>query len=170
MKIGVISDTHGWLDPQVFTYFQECDEIWHVGDLGSIVILEALENFKPVRAVYGNIDDRTIRYRCPQYQAFQVEGFDILMTHISGRPTQYSKSVVAMLSKQVPDILVGGHSHLLQVKRDPYHLRLLYINPGAAGKYGIHQTRTLLRLELQQKKINHIEAIDLGPRATIIPS
>jgi hypothetical protein len=167
MKIGLLSDTHGWLDPQVFDYFQDRDEIWHAGDIGDVAILEKLEKFKPLKAVYGNIDDRAIRTRCPEYQALEREGLQILMIHISGKPPYYTAPILAVLQQQVPDILVGGHSHILQVVRDPKRPKLLYLNPGAAGKHGFHQVRTLLRFEINSRKISNMQAIELGPRSVI---
>ncbi|MFN7095586.1 MAG: metallophosphoesterase family protein [Burkholderiales bacterium] len=168
MKIGVISDTHGWLDPQVFEYFKDCDEIWHAGDFGSVDVLDDLESFKPTKGVYGNIDGYDIRSRCPEFQFFEREGLYIFMAHITGKPPRYTAEVLSKVQQRVPDILVGGHSHILQVKHDLTHPPLLYINPGAAGKHGFHPVRTLLRFELTQCKISHMEAIELGPRAAII--
>lgn len=168
MKIGLISDTHGWLDPRVFDYFQDCDMIWHAGDLGSLGVLEELEAFKPLKAVYGNIDDQTIRYRCPAYQFFEQEGLQVLIMHITGKPPYYTAPVLAVFKQHIPDILVGGHSHILQVMHDPKRPQLLYLNPGAAGKHGFHRVRTLLRFEINSKKISNMQAIELGPRAALV--
>jgi putative phosphoesterase len=167
MKIGLISDTHGWLDPQVFDYFQDRDEIWHAGDLGSLAVLESLEAFKPIKAVYGNIDDQEIRHRCPEYRFFEVEGLQVLLMHITGKPPYYTPPIITALKQRMPDILVGGHSHILQVMHDSKRPQLLYVNPGAAGRHGFHHVRTLLRFEVNSKKISNMQAIELGLRAAI---
>ena len=167
MKIGLLSDTHGWLDSQVFRYFKDCEEIWHAGDIGSIDIIEQLEAFKPLRAVYGNIDGQDIRARCPENQHFMCAGMHIWITHIGGKPPRYTPTVLAGLQQQVPDILVCGHSHILQVMHDAEHPPLLYLNSGAAGQYGFHQMRTLLRFEVKEGKVSNVQAIKLGPRSSI---
>ncbi|MEM9738145.1 MAG: metallophosphoesterase family protein [Bacteroidota bacterium] len=158
-RIGILSDTHGYLDPAIFHYFRECDEIWHAGDIGSLVICEKLENFKPLRAVYGNIDGKIIRANYPFEQHFTCEGSTIWLTHITGRPNAYNPHILAGMRKYKPTILVGGHSHILCVKRDQWGT--LYFNPGAAGKEGVHQVRTLLRFNLAHGKLTHMEAIEL---------
>jgi uncharacterized protein len=164
MKIGLLSDTHNWLDDRVFHYFEECDELWHAGDIGSSIIATRLANFKPLRAVYGNIDGQDIRRSYPQNLHFTCEGLYVWMTHIGGKPSQYTPTILTTLQKKVPDILVCGHSHILCVMHDPQHSPLLYLNPGAAGREGFHQVRTLLRFTLQKKKISHMQAIELGKR------
>ncbi len=164
MKIGLLSDTHGWLDEQVFHYFQDCDEIWHAGDVGHLGIANKLAAFKPFRAVHGNIDGQAIRIRYPQDQHFVCAGLKVWMTHIGGKPPLYTATVHTMLQHEVPDIFVCGHSHILRVMHDPQYLPLLYLNPGAAGREGFHQVRTLLRFMLQDKKISQMQAIELGKR------
>ena len=164
MKIGLLSDTHGWLDSQLYAHFKDCDEIWHAGDIGSVAILEQLTAFKPLRAVYGNIDGQDIRASCLENEHFTCEGLRVWMTHIGGKPPGYTPTVLAELQQQVPDIFVCGHSHILQVKHDPKHPPLLYLNPGAAGKAGFHQVRTLLRFQIIQGEVKHMEAIELGPK------
>ncbi|TDG95642.1 metallophosphoesterase family protein [Cardinium endosymbiont of Culicoides punctatus] len=168
MKIGVISDTHGWLDPKVFDHFAPCDEIWHAGDIGDPIVLTALSKFKKVRAVYGNIDGQAIRNKCPEIQKFQCEQILVWMIHIAGNPPLYTPQVRTLLGQEIPDILVCGHSHILRVMHDKKHPPLLFLNPGAAGKHGFHHMRTLLRFEIQGKHINHMEAIELGARAQLI--
>jgi putative phosphoesterase len=168
MKIGLISDTHGWLDPQVFNYFASCDEVWHAGDIGSLEVMQQLEAHKPVRAVYGNIDGKEIQVKYPENQIFTCEGMSVWITHIAGRPPRYTPAILASLQQNTPDILVCGHSHILQVMHDKQHPPLLYINPGAAGQYGIHHVRTILRFDIEGAKITHMEAIELGLRGSLI--
>lgn len=164
MKIGLLSDTHGWLDDQVLHYFQDCDEVWHAGDIGHLAIANKLAAFKPFRAVHGNIDGQDIRIRYPQDQHFVCAGLKVWMTHIGGKPPYYTTTVRTMLQHEVPDIFVCGHSHILRVMHDPQYPPLLYLNPGAAGREGFHQVRTLLRFMLQDKKISQMQAIELGKR------
>jgi uncharacterized protein len=164
MKIGLLSDTHGWLDDQVFHYFKDCDEIWHAGDIGNLAVATKLAAFKPLRAVHGNIDGQDIRRHYPQNLRFVCDGLQIWITHIGGKPPLYTSSVLTALQQKVPDIFVCGHSHILRVMHDPQHPPMLYLNPGAAGKEGFHQVRTLLRFTLQDKNISHMQAIELGKR------
>jgi len=166
MKIGIISDTHGYLDPQVFQYFETCDEIWHAGDIGDLYVAEELAAFKPLRAVHGNIDDQAIRRYYPQDQIFDFCGMRVWITHIAGSPSRYTPSILAKLQQTTFDLLVCGHSHILRVMRDKQHLPLLYINPGAAGRHGIHHVRTILRLAIEAGKIVTMEAIELGLRSS----
>ena len=165
MKIGLLSDTHGWLDPTIFTYFSSCDEIWHAGDIGTLEVIQQLADFKPVKAVYGNIDGKEIRAIYPENQFFTCEGLDVWITHIGGRPPTYTPKVLEHFKQRTPDLFVCGHSHILQVMHDQLHPPVLYLNPGAAGRYGFHQVRTLLRFEIQESKISHMQAIELGPRS-----
>jgi len=168
MKIGLLSDTHGWLDPQIMPFFHCCDEIWHAGDIGDIAIIEQLCAFKPTRAVYGNIDDQHIRTQVPADQHFICAGASIWITHIGGKPPRYTPTIHQKLVQNCPDIFICGHSHQLQVKSDPQFPNFKYLNPGAAGKQGFHIVRTALRFTIQKSKIQHIEAIELGPRATLV--
>jgi putative phosphoesterase len=164
MKIGLLSDTHSWLDDQVFHYFKDCDELWHAGDIGHPAVAKKLATFKPLRAVHGNIDDQDIRKQYPKNLRFVCEGLQVWMMHIGGKPPLYTPGILTPLSKNPPDIFVCGHSHILRVMHDPKHPPLLYLNPGAAGREGFHQVRTLLRFMLQDKKISHMQAIELGKR------
>lgn len=170
MKIGLLSDTHGWIDPKIFHYFEQCDQIWHAGDIGTLplLLLSSLETLGDFKAVYGNIDDSIIREKYPKFQKFQCEGLSIWMTHITGRPPRYTPQLRTELHQDPPNILVGGHSHVLRVIRDNSLPTLLYINPGAAGRDGFHQIRTVLRFDINNKKISNMEAIELGPRAIAI--
>ena len=162
MKIGVISDTHGYLDDQVFHYFSNCDEIWHAGDIGKMSVVQQLVAFKPLRAVYGNIDEQAIRKSYPEDQRFVCAGVDVWITHIAGKPNAYAPRVRQGLLTQPPAILVCGHTHILRVIRDVRYDNLLYLNPGAAGLYGIHTVRTLLRFEIKDAKLCNMEVIELG--------
>jgi putative phosphoesterase len=161
-KIGLISDTHGWLDPRVFHHFDAVDEIWHAGDFGEGV-LEALRPFKPFRGVWGNIDGSQVRQHTQEHLRFQCEEVDVWMTHIAGKPGNYAKPIAQDLQANPPKILVCGHSHICLVKFDPI-LGTLYMNPGAAGRHGFHHMRTLLRFEIDGPKIQKLEVIELGPR------
>lgn len=167
MKIGLISDTHSWLDPQVFNYFESCNEIWHAGDIGSLDVIQQLEARKPIRAVYGNLDEKEIQVKYPENQIFTCEGMQVWITHIAGKPPKYIPKILTSLQQNIPDILVCGHSHILQVMHDKQHPPLLYINPGAAGQHGIHYVRTILRFDIQAGKITHMEAIELGLRGSL---
>ncbi|MVZ64895.1 YfcE family phosphodiesterase [Sphingobacterium sp. DK4209] len=163
MRIGLISDTHSYLDPAVFTYFEACDEIWHAGDFGDMAVIEELRAFKPLRGVYGNIDDKPIRLEYPENLRFNCEGVDVWMTHIGGYPGKYNPLVRAEIQKNPPKLFICGHSHILKVQFDP-KLGLLHLNPGAAGKQGWHQVRTLMRFDVNGDKIENLEVIELNPR------
>lgn len=166
MRIGIISDTHSYLAPSVFKYFSQCDEIWHAGDIGTLDVLQQLEAFKPTMAVFGNIDGHEVRAASPEDQVFVREGKKILMTHIAGSLPRYNPRVRDLIKTHQPDVLVCGHSHLLKVQPDKAN-NLLFINPGAAGKHGFHKIKTLLRLEIQEGKIQNLEVVELGPRGQI---
>ncbi|MFC5409741.1 metallophosphoesterase family protein [Larkinella bovis] len=163
-RIGLLSDTHGFLDPTIFTHFAPCDEIWHAGDIGSLEIVDQLRAFKPLRAVHGNIDNHLISRECPEHQRFELEGLSVWMTHITGSPPRYNPIIRPQLVLHPPQILVCGHSHILKVVRDSKMNNLLYINPGAAGKHGFHAVRTCLRFSLDAGKVMDMEVIELGAR------
>jgi uncharacterized protein len=167
MQIGLLSDTHSFLDPRIFQYFETCDEIWHAGDVGDVKIITALEEFKPLKGVYGNIDDKNIQVRLPEDLRFTIEGFDIWITHIGGAPPRYNPRVKKILNNNPPDIFICGHSHILRIKKDPVYNNMLYINPGAAGNHGFHTTKTLVRFTLLQKEIKKLEVIELGKRGAL---
>jgi len=162
-RIGLLSDTHSYLDPAVFKHFQECDEIWHAGDIGEIEVLDELNKFKPTRAVYGNIDAAIIRKECPLHQRFMCEGVDVWITHIGGYPQRYSPPIKEAIKKNPPKLFISGHSHILKVMYDK-DLGLLHMNPGAAGKHGFHQVKTLLRFTIDGKDIKDLEVIELEKR------
>lgn len=145
-RIGVISDTHGRVPKQVYSFFAECDEIWHAGDCGPGVV-EELSRFKPLRAVWGNIDDYSMRYDYPKVNIFEVEGQKVMMTHIGGYPKHYQPEIRQLIIQERPQIFVSGHSHILKVMYDP-QFQLLHINPGAAGRQGFQKVDTLVRFSL----------------------
>lgn len=163
MRIGLISDTHGFLDDALFTYFAECDEIWHAGDFGSAELLDRLKAFKPVRGVYGNIDGAQVRAELPRDLEWDCEGVQVYMTHIGGYPGNYDARAKKQIVKRRPGLFICGHSHILKVMRDPA-LGLLHMNPGSCGHHGWHVTRTLLRFTVEAGKYSGVEAIELGPR------
>ena len=163
-RIGLLSDTHSYLDEAVFRHFTNCDEIWHAGDVGEESVMDALEAFKPTRIVFGNIDSVAIRKRTTEHLRFNCEGLDVWITHIGGRPGNYATPVRADLKANAPGLFICGHSHICMVKLDP-SLRMIYMNPGAAGKHGFHQVRTLLRFEIETGKVQNVEVIELGKRA-----
>ncbi len=163
VKIGIISDTHGYLDDQVFLFFQDCDELWHAGDIGSDSVIEKLEAFKPVRAVFGNIDENKIRWKYPEDQLFDCGGLKVLMTHIGGSPPRYNSRVHSIVEKEKPGIFVCGHSHILKVMKDSKH-DLLFINPGSAGNQGLHHIKTVLRFNITASVPGDMEILELGKR------
>lgn len=165
MKIGILSDTHGYLDDKIYKYFENADELWHAGDIGTPAVMDELEKFKPTRFVYGNIDGHLVRARAPEYQYFEVSGMKVLMLHIGGKPPGYTRQANGLIETYQPDIFVCGHSHILRVSHDPKRPKLLYINPGAAGKVGFHKVKTIIRFEINDGKIANMQAIELGSRA-----
>jgi putative phosphoesterase len=168
MKIGLLSDTHGYLDPKVFEYFKEVDEIWHAGDIGDIQVIEALEKFKKVRAVYGNIDSASVYNRFPEDWMFTCEGVEVWITHIGGSPPRYNDRIKSQLLRHPPDLLICGHSHIMKAQRDPKFDNMLYLNPGAAGNHGFHHIKTIVRFELIDAQIKNMQVIELGKRGSII--
>ncbi len=161
MRIGLLSDTHNYLNPKIFTYFEECDEIWHAGDVGTASIIDELESFKPVTGVYGNIDGQDVRIRFPENVIMERDGLRILMTHIGGYPPRYSARVKKLLNEHQPDLYICGHSHILKIMPDPNRRGLLHINPGAAGKVGFHKVPTLVRFSINQGKIKDLQVIEM---------
>lgn len=160
-RIGLISDTHSWWDERYSTHFSNCDEIWHAGDIGNCDVAERLAAIAPLRAVHGNIDGQTLRMRYPKHLRFTLEGVDVWITHIGGYPGRYAPEVMPDIRQNPPQLFVCGHSHILKVINDK-QLHLLHINPGAAGKYGFHTVRTLVRFTLDRGVINDLEVIELG--------
>ena len=162
MKIGLISDTHNYLDPEIEKYFGGCDEIWHAGDFGTAQIADELEKIAPVTGVYGNIDGQDIRKRYPLHQRFEKEGVNVWMTHIGGIPGRYCIPIRDEIKKNPPDLFICGHSHILKIARDQELNKMLFVNPGAAGKHGFHVYRTVIRFEIDNGKIHNVEVINLG--------
>jgi uncharacterized protein len=165
-KIGLMSDTHGYLDEQLFDIFKNCDEIWHAGDIGNIEVADKLANFKPFRAVFGNIDDKKIQSVYPEHLFFELEGVSVLMIHIAGAVPRYNSKTKNLILKHQPHLLICGHSHILKVQPDNLH-NCLYINSGACGIEGWHQVKTVLRFELENAKLQNMEAVEMGKRAKI---
>jgi putative phosphoesterase len=163
VKIGLLSDTHSHLDTKIFDYFKDVDEIWHAGDIGSIEVTDQLKKFKPLRAVYGNIDDHILRREFPEFNRFTIENVDVLITHIGGKPGKYAKPALDALQEKAPKLFICGHSHILLVKMDP-KFNMLWMNPGACGIKGFHQVKTLLRFQIDGDKIQNLEAIEIGKR------
>lgn len=153
-KIGLLSDTHGYLDDKIFKYFEDRDEIWHAGDFGTLELAEQFASFKPLRGVYGNIDGKDIRAMYPEHLRFKCEEVDVWMTHIGGYPDRYSSKVKPDIYTKSPDLFICGHSHILKVIYDQ-KIQCLHINPGAAGKQGWHKQRTLIRFCISEKKFIH---------------
>jgi putative phosphoesterase len=167
LTIGLLSDTHGYLDARIFEHFADCDEIWHAGDFGNLALAQQLADFKPLRGVYGNIDSADLRAQYPENLRFELEGVEVLMTHIASTPPNYNKRVKALLAQAPkPHLLICGHSHILQVLPDNAH-NLLFINPGACGQEGWHKQKTLLKFQLSAGKIHNLQLIELGARGKI---
>lgn len=164
MKIGLISDTHSYLDDQILRHLQECDEIWHAGDFGSVAVSEALAAVAPLRGVYGNIDDQQIRQLHPKVQRFSAAGLDVLMTHIGGYPGKYHPHIKTVISTNPPQLFISGHSHILKIMPDKSRNNLLHINPGAAGKHGFHRVRTIVKFNITAGKIAQLQVVELGKR------
>lgn len=167
MKIGLLSDTHTFLDEKIFEYFKDVDQIWHAGDIGNDELADQLEAFKPLRAVYGNIDGGKLRVRYPEDQIFSMEGVSVWMTHIGGYPPRYTTRVKTAIMKYNPKLFICGHSHILKIMPDKKRPGSLCINPGAAGKHGFHIEKTVVRFELSEGEIKNLEVIKLGKRAKI---
>lgn len=162
-RIGLLSDTHGFLDDAVFNYFKDCDEIWHGGDFGSIDIPNKLRVFKPLKGVWGNIDGYDVRSEFPEQLLFHCEDVTVLIKHIGGYPGKYAPDVRDAIIKEKPQLFVAGHSHTLKVMYDE-KLHCLHMNPGAAGMHGWHKVRTLIRFAIDSKDIKNCEVIELGKR------
>lgn len=160
-KIGLLSDTHGYWDDRYLKYFEPCDEIWHAGDIGSAELALCLAAFRPLRAVYGNIDGAELRHLYPQTLRFTIEGAEVVMKHIGGYPGHYDPSIRGSLLTRPPRLFVSGHSHILKVQYDRT-LHMLHINPGAAGVQGWHTKRTLVRFVVDNGQFGDLEVIELA--------
>ncbi|MEO7961148.1 MAG: metallophosphoesterase family protein [Ginsengibacter sp.] len=160
-RIGLISDTHNYLDPQILTYFESCDEIWHAGDFGTAAVAESLQSIKPLRGVYGNIDGYDIRTIYPEQLSFYCEEVKVLMRHIGGYPPKYNRESKREILIHQPQLFISGHSHILKVMYDE-QLQCLHMNPGAAGKHGWQKVRTVIRFNIDKKDIKDCEVIELN--------
>ena len=159
-RIGLLSDTHGYLHPKLFSFFSDCDEIWHAGDIGNIETADKLAAFKPLRAVYGNIDGGALRQTYNEKEFFLCEDVKVFMTHIGGYPGRYAKGISQEIKKDKPKLFISGHSHILKVINDPKN-NLLHINPGAAGKSGFHKKITLVRFIIENDRIRDLEVFEV---------
>jgi putative phosphoesterase len=162
-KILLLSDTHSFIDKQIIKFVKQADEVWHVGDIGDIQVTDTIQKHKLLRAVYGNIDDVKVRASFPLDNKFTVEQVTVWMTHIGGYPNRYNPRIKDQLKVTTPKLFISGHSHILKVIYDK-KLNLLHLNPGAAGKYGFHKVRTMLRFEIDKDKIQNLEIIELAKR------
>ena len=162
-RIGLISDTHCYLDEAVFTYFKDCDEIWHAGDFGNTDVVKRLQEFKPLKGVYGNIDSHEIRAEFPEKLRWHCEGVGVFMVHIGGHPAHYAPGIKQELADNPAQLFITGHSHILKIMHDD-KLTCLHINPGAAGKQGWHKVRTIVRLSIDGNRMSNCEVIELGKR------
>ncbi len=160
-RIGLLSDTHGYWDDRYVKYFAECDEIWHAGDIGTVELAEKFQQLKPFRAVYGNVDGGDLRIMFSEKYRFKCEEVDVLIKHIGGYPGNYDPSIRGSIYARPPKLFISGHSHILKVMYDKT-LGLLHINPGAAGKFGFHKVRTLVRFTIDSDKIQDLEVIELS--------
>ncbi len=158
-RIGLLSDTHGWIYPGITKFFESCDEIWHAGDIGNLEAFEFLEDFKPLRAVFGNIDGSELRIRCPEVQVFYCENLKVLIKHIGGYPGRYDKSVRQILDSEKPGLFIAGHSHILKIIYDEKR-ELLHMNPGASGRSGLHKVITCIRFVIDGDKISNVEILE----------
>ncbi len=159
MTIGILSDTHGYLHPNIFSFFEKCDEIWHAGDIGNSEILDQLELIAPVKAVFGNCDDWSVRSQIPEFMVFPCQEHKIALMHIVGSPGFYYSKSIEIIKKEKPTVFIAGHSHILKVMNDTKN-NLLFINPGSAGRYGIHNRLTFLRFKISGKIISDLEIYD----------
>ena len=162
-KIGLMSDTHSTLDPKIFKHFKDVDEIWHAGDVGDVDVIDQLRKFKPLRGVYGNIDNHVIRMEFDEFESFKCEDVSVLITHIGGKPNRYSDKAYHKIKSLQPNLFICGHSHILFVKNDPEQ-NMLCMNPGACGIHGFHKVKTLLRFSITGSRIHDLEIIEIGNR------
>ena len=162
-KILLLSDTHSYIDDQILKFVKLADEVWHAGDIGDLEVTDGIKKLKPLRAVYGNIDDNKARSEFPLDLKFTLEGVSVWMTHIGGYPNKYNLRIREEIQKNPPKLFICGHSHILKVQYDK-KLELLHLNPGAAGKYGFHKIRTMMRFELENAVIKNLEIIELATR------
>jgi uncharacterized protein len=162
-KILLLSDTHGHIDESILKYVSMADEVWHAGDIGNLEVTDILKQKKPLRAVYGNIDGDKARLEFPLHNRFMCEGVDVWITHIGGYPGKYNPNIKLEIEANPPKLFICGHSHILKVQFDKKN-NLLHMNPGACGKSGFHQIRTMLRFKIEGERIFELEIIELGKK------
>lgn len=162
-KILLLSDTHSFIDDQILKYVKQADEVWHAGDIGDLNVTDAIKKLKPLRGVFGNIDDATARLEFPLHNRFLCEQVDVWITHIGGYPDKYNINIREEIKKNPPKIFIAGHSHILKVQYDK-KLQCLHLNPGACGKHGFHKVRTMIRFEIDGSDIKNMEIIELEQR------
>lgn len=162
-KILLLSDTHSHIDETILKYVRQADEVWHAGDIGDLVVTDTLKKLKPLRAVFGNIDDDKARMEFPLHNRFLCEGVDVWITHIGGYPGKYNQAIRSDIKQNPPKLFICGHSHILKVQFDK-ELNLLHMNPGACGIHGFHQVRTMLRFEIDGDKIQNLEVVEIGKK------
>lgn len=165
-KIALISDSHSYIDHKTLAYLEDADEIWHAGDIGARSVMEALPQNKPIRAVFGNIDDAAAQRDYPEWQEFTLENVKVLMTHIGGIPPRYAKGVKARIKESRPQVFICGHSHICKVQFDS-SMNCLYMNPGAIGQHGFHVMRTMLLFELDAGQVKNLRVVELGKRGSL---
>lgn len=165
-KVLVISDTHSYIDDRIIKYASEADYVIHAGDIGSYDVVRKLKSVSEVLFVYGNIDGNEIRSESNKFEFFKIDDLKILLTHISGKTPKYNKETLIKIKENNPDLLIAGHSHILKIQYDKIN-KLLFLNPGAAGRYGFHLKRTMLRFEIKLNKIENLEIIELGSRSDL---
>ncbi|CAN5272063.1 metallophosphoesterase family protein [soil metagenome] len=160
IQIGLLSDTHHFLDDAIFDHFKNVDEIWHAGDIGTVAVADQLKEFKPFKAVYGNIDGQDVRSAYPEQLIFKCERVKVMIKHIGGYPPRYNPETKKQLMLHRPDLFIDGHSHILKIMYDD-QLKCLHMNPGAAGKQGLHKVRTLIRFSIDGKEIKNCEVVEM---------
>ncbi|WP_339699763.1 metallophosphoesterase family protein [Algoriphagus aquimarinus] len=165
-KIALISDSHSYIDHKTLAYLDEVDEIWHAGDIGNFEVMDALPQGKPVRAVFGNIDDKAMQQSYPEWQEFTQAGVKVLMTHIGGKPPRYAKGVKSKIKESAANLFICGHSHICKVEFDKT-VNCLYMNPGAIGQHGFHVMRTMLLFDLEAGQIKNLRVVELGKRGKV---
>lgn len=162
-RIALLSDTHSYIDENILKYISEVDEVWHAGDIGDISVTDRISELKPLKAVFGNIDNNVIRQEFDEALIFECENVKVCMIHIGGRPGKYNSKSLQLIRNNRPKLFICGHSHILTVKNDPTH-SLLFMNPGAAGKHGFHPVRTMLRFSITNDRIHDLEVIEFENR------
>ena len=166
-KIALISDSHSYIDSKTLAHLVDVDEIWHAGDIGSFDVMDALPKGKPIRAVFGNIDDQDLQRAYPEWQEFVLEGVKVLMTHIGGKPPRYAKGIKTKIRESSPNLFICGHSHICKVEYDKT-VNCLYMNPGAIGQHGFHVMRTMLLFDLEAGQVKNLRVVELGKRGKVL--